>query len=58
MMLNFIDVGLQCAALLIEKGVKVTIVEARDRIGGRVGLSSLMKARIPNDLIRFIKLTI
>jgi len=28
--------GLRCAALLIDAGFKVTIVEARDRIGGRV----------------------
>lgn len=28
--------GLRCAALLIEAGFRVTILEARDRIGGRV----------------------
>ena len=28
--------GLRCADMLPEKGVKVTIFEARDRIGGRV----------------------
>ena len=28
--------GLRCASVLLEKGVKVTILEARDRIGGRV----------------------
>ena len=28
--------GLRCAEVLIEKGIKVTILEGRDRIGGRV----------------------
>lgn len=28
--------GLRCAAVLLEKGARVTIFEARDRIGGRV----------------------
>ena len=28
--------GLRCAEVLIEQGIKVTIIEARDRIGGRV----------------------
>ena len=28
--------GLRCAEVLIEKGIHVTILEARDRIGGRV----------------------
>lgn len=28
--------GLRCAEILIEQGVRVTIIEARDRIGGRV----------------------
>lgn len=29
--------GLRCAEVLIKNGLKVTIVEGRDRIGGRVG---------------------
>ena len=29
--------GLRCAEHLIRHGMKVTIIEARDRIGGRVG---------------------
>lgn len=29
--------GLRCAEVLIKKGVKVTILEGRDRVGGRVG---------------------
>lgn len=28
--------GLRCAALLLEKAVRVTMLEARSRIGGRV----------------------
>ena len=28
--------GLRCAAVLIEHSFEVTIIEARDRIGGRV----------------------
>lgn len=28
--------GLRCAEILLEHGYKVTIIEARDRIGGRV----------------------
>jgi phytoene dehydrogenase-like protein len=28
--------GLRCADLLIQNGAQVTILEARDRIGGRV----------------------
>ena len=28
--------GLRCAEVLIETGIQVTILEARDRIGGRV----------------------
>lgn len=30
--------GLRAADVLLQKGYKVTILEARDRIGGRVGL--------------------
>jgi monoamine oxidase len=29
--------GLRCAEHLIRHGIKVTIIEARDRVGGRVG---------------------
>ena len=28
--------GLRCAAVLHENGIRVTILEARDRVGGRV----------------------
>ncbi len=28
--------GLRCASVLLENGVRVTMLEARDRIGGRV----------------------
>ena len=30
--------GLRCAEVLAQQGLKVTIFEGRDRIGGRVGL--------------------
>lgn len=33
--------GLRCADILLRQGVKVTIYEARDRVGGRVGISSI-----------------
>lgn len=32
-----ITLGLRCAEVLIKKGVKVTVLEGRDRVGGRVG---------------------
>ena len=32
--------GLRCAEILIEQGVRVTMIEARDRIGGRVSYDS------------------
>lgn len=28
--------GLRCATVLLERGYEVTVIEARDRIGGRV----------------------
>ena len=31
--------GLRCADVLLRRGVKVTILEARNRLGGRVGQS-------------------
>ena len=31
--------GLRCADVLLRRGVKVTIFEARNRVGGRVGQS-------------------
>ncbi len=31
--------GLRCAEVLSSKGIKVTIFEGRDRIGGRVSVS-------------------
>lgn len=31
--------GLRCAEVLIKNGMKVTIIEGRDRIGGRVEFS-------------------
>ena len=32
--------GLRCAEILVEQGIEVTILEARDRIGGRVCFDS------------------
>ena len=34
--------GLRCATVLLENGWDVTIIEARDRLGGRVTQSSAM----------------
>jgi phytoene dehydrogenase-like protein len=33
--------GLRCAELLLENGFDVTVLEARNRIGGRVGVFTL-----------------
>lgn len=35
--------GLRCAEVLIKNGIKVTIVEGRDRIGGRVSKQALLE---------------
>ena len=32
--------GLRCADILVEAGIDVTVFEARDRIGGRVSMTS------------------
>lgn len=32
--------GLRCADILIQNGAKVSVFEARDRVGGRVGIIS------------------
>lgn len=37
--------GLRCAEILIDAGIRVTIIEARERIGGRVG-STLGEQRL------------
>ncbi|TWU79230.1 hypothetical protein ED733_009002 [Metarhizium rileyi] len=37
--------GLRCADVLLEKGFKVTVIEARDRIGGRVHQQALHDGR-------------
>jgi phytoene dehydrogenase-like protein len=36
--------GLRCADILVQSGARVTILEARDRIGGRVGFSPAVHA--------------
>lgn len=38
--------GLRCADVLIKHGVKVTIFEARDRLGGRVAQSNHLGAAV------------
>lgn len=34
--------GLRCSEVLLDQGCKVTLLEARDRIGGRVGSHAIM----------------
>ena len=31
--------GLRCTEILLDRGIEVTLIEARDRVGGRVSLS-------------------
>lgn len=38
--------GLRCAARLLEHGFRVTMLEARNRIGGRVGRVSMQAAPV------------
>jgi len=38
--------GLRCAEVLVDGGAKVTLLEARDRIGGRVSLSLYYSRRV------------
>jgi NADPH-dependent 2,4-dienoyl-CoA reductase/sulfur reductase-like enzyme len=40
--------GLRCADILLQQGVKVTIFEARHRIGGRVSFSSTKSTPSPD----------
>ena len=49
--------GLRCAEVLINKGAKVTILEGRDRLGGRVSNPRRAAEQYAKDY-RFIKLTI
>lgn len=43
--------GLRCAEILIRNGIRVTILEARNRIGGRVSLPfHLVDATVLSDL--------
>lgn len=35
--------GLRCAEILLQNGFQVTILEARDRIGGRVSVTAEFK---------------
>ena len=47
--------GLRCAEILIEAGAQVTILEARDRIGGRVSGLQCKTRRIIDEIFRSIK---
>ena len=38
--------GLRCAEVLVEEGLKVTIIEARDRLGGRVSFPRGSRAEV------------
>jgi phytoene dehydrogenase-like protein len=38
--------GLRCADILIQNGARVTILEARDRIGGRVCVPESTAAKL------------
>lgn len=44
--------GLRCAEMLIQGAVEVTILEARDRLGGRVSLQCLVDAHIIDNSYR------
>ena len=42
--------GLRCAEVLIQHGIQVTIIEGRDRIGGRVRLHHpTLRLRLPQQ---------
>lgn len=51
--------GLRCADVLIQAGMKVTILEARDRIGGRVAQSRHLGRGMPKhgSTVRLASLT-
>ena len=38
--------GLRCATVLLEQGYEVTLVEARDRFGGRVRTQMISSRRV------------
>ena len=40
--------GLRCADILLQNGARVTILEARDRIGGRVRIVSITYSESEN----------
>jgi NADPH-dependent 2,4-dienoyl-CoA reductase/sulfur reductase-like enzyme len=42
--------GLRCADILLQQGVKVTIFEARNRIGGRVSVSFTKSTPFPDHI--------
>lgn len=38
--------GLRCADILLQHGIKVSILEARDRLGGRVAQSDVLGYKV------------
>ena len=52
--------GLRCADVLIQNGARVSVFEARDRVGGRVGIISYsvekekIKKRNCHEIIRTV----
>jgi NADPH-dependent 2,4-dienoyl-CoA reductase/sulfur reductase-like enzyme len=47
--------GLRCAEVLIQGGIEVTILEARDRLGGRVSFQCLVDEHIIDNSYRCIR---
>lgn len=47
--------GLRCADLLLQHNIQVTILEARDRIGGRVGVPRCQQCILDLIELRFIR---
>lgn len=43
--------GLRCADVLLQHGVKVTIFEGRDRVGGRVSAPFMKQLNITADAL-------
>lgn len=50
--------GLRCADILIQNGARVTILEARDRIGGRVCLPYTREQNPKSQIVFFLTFTL